>query len=99
MTETTKKLLAFIEKSPTAFHAVDTVAGELRNAGYTELRETDAFLLAPGGKYFVIRGGSSIIAFRVPTVAPRGFMMCASHSDSPTFKIKEYTRKQKTKSK
>ena len=89
MTETTKKLLAFIEKSPTAFHAVDTVAGELRNAGYTELRETDAFLLAPGGKYFVIRGGSSIIAFRVPTAAPRGFMMCASHSDSPTFKIKE----------
>ena len=43
--------------------------------------------LAEGGKYFVIRGGTSIIAFRYKSSAA-GFMICASHSDSPSFKLK-----------
>lgn len=43
----------------------------------------------PGGKYFLTRGGSAIVAFRVPEGSPKGFLMSASHSDRPTFKVKE----------
>lgn len=41
-----------------------------------------------GGKYYVTRNGSSIIAFCVPEII-NGFHIMASHSDSPTFKVKE----------
>lgn len=40
-------------------------------------------------KYYVIRNGSAIIAFRIPETKPQGFQIMASHSDSPTFRIKE----------
>ncbi len=87
--ETVKNLLSFIKNSPTAFHAAENVANALQAAGYTEIRESDPFSLAPGGKYYVLRGGASLIAFRVPLNEAHGFMLCASHSDSPTFQIKE----------
>ncbi len=86
---TTEKLLSFIEKCPSAFHAAETIAESLVKAGYTALCEGDAWEIVPGGKYFVMRGGSSVIAFSVPTGEARSFMMCASHTDSPTFKLKE----------
>ena len=43
--------------------------------------------LLPGGKYFMVRGGTTLIAFRIPRGEPIGFMMSASHVDRPTFKI------------
>ncbi len=87
--ETTSRLLQFIEKSPSCFHAVENITDRLAADGYTPLAECDVWQIVPGGKYYVSRNGSSVIAFRVPNGAPTGFMMCASHSDSPTFKIKE----------
>ncbi len=47
-------------------------------------------MLQPGGKYFVRRNGSALIAFRIPAGGVRGFLMTAAHSDSPSFKIKEH---------
>ncbi len=91
---TTEKLLSFIEKCPSAFHAAETVASRLKDAGFTALSEGDAWEIVPGGKYFVTRGGSSVIAFAVPTGDVRSFMMCASHTDSPTFKLKENPEKE-----
>ena len=84
------KLIDFIKQSPSSFHAVETVARRLEAEGYISLPECAAWTILPGGKYYVTRNQSSVIAFTVPTAAPRGFMMCASHSDSPTFKIKEH---------
>ena len=84
-----KELLRFIEDSPSCFHVVANLRAMLSAAGYTELRESEAWQLSEGGKYFTVRNESSIIAFRVPQKDYRGFMMSASHSDSPTFKIKE----------
>lgn len=92
--KTTEKLLSFIEKSPTAYHAVETIVNRLADAGFAPLGEGDAWTLVPGGKYYVVRGGSSVIAFSVPTGEVRSFMMCASHSDSPTFKLKENPEKE-----
>ena len=67
-------LFEFIKKSPSAYHAVDTVKKMLDNDGYTELYESERWKLAVGGKYYVIRNGTSIIAFRTVRDA-RGFMI------------------------
>ena len=87
--KTANELLTFIENSPSCFHVIANFRAMLADAGYTELRETEAWQLAAGGKYFTVRNESSIIAFRVPQTDFTGFMMSAAHSDSPTFKIKE----------
>ena len=84
-----KKLMAFLDASPSVYHAVDNLAALLENAGYTRLSEAEGWDLVPGGKYYLTRGGSAVMAFRIPSANPIGFMMSASHSDRPTFKIKE----------
>jgi aspartyl aminopeptidase len=68
---------------------VENLRTELENAGYTRLSEGEKWELTNGGKYYLTRGGSAVLAFRVPQCKPRGFMMSASHSDRPTFKVKE----------
>ena len=89
MDKTVEELFSFIEKSPSAFHAVETMRQELENAGYHQLLESESWVLHRGGKYYVIRNGSSIIAFRIPAKGFVGYQIVASHSDSPSFKIKE----------
>ncbi len=81
-------LFAFIEESPTAFHAVESVRRRLLHAGFTELLEGGEWDLQPCGRYFVKRNGSSLISFILPDGEVRGFHMAASHTDSPAFKIK-----------
>ncbi len=80
-------LFEFIKNSPTAYHTVASVKEALLKDGYVELSESGAWTLADGGKYFVTRNGSSIIAFRKAASA-RGFVITASHSDSPAFRVK-----------
>ncbi len=84
-----QSLTAFLDNSVSVFHAVANLEAELKNAGYTRIFENETWSLVPGGKYYLVRGGSAIVAFRIPADAPRGFMISASHSDRPTFKIKE----------
>ena len=87
--ETTEELLKFIEKSPSAFHVIDNMKEELLNAGFEELKENVRWNIKKGGSYFVTRNDSSVIAFRIPEGEYRAFNIMASHSDSPSFKIKE----------
>lgn len=82
-------LTKFLDSAHSVYHAVDGLACQLKEAGYTKLQEQDCWNLVPGGKYYLIRGGTALIAFRIPQGTPSGFMMSASHSDRPTFKIKE----------
>ena len=84
-----EKLQKFLDYAHSTYHAVDYLKKTLQNEGYSQLCEGKKWEIAPGGKYFVTRGGSAIIAFRVPVGAPDGFLMSASHSDRPTFKWKE----------
>lgn len=86
-----KEMLAFIEKSPTCFHAVDNIKKLLDEAGFVELDEKKVWKVLPGNAYYVVRNDSSIIALRIPKECEeiKGFHMVASHSDSPTFKVKE----------
>lgn len=82
-------LFSYIAACPTAFQAAAHTAALLEAEGYRPLRETEEWMLEPGGRYYVMRNGSSLIAFRLPKGRPVGFMMTAAHGDSPTFKIKE----------
>lgn len=86
---TVQELLSFIRRSPSCYHATAALRARLMDAGYTELSESEKWELKKGGKYFVVRASSSILAFRVPKKAPKAFTMAAAHSDSPAFKIKE----------
>ena len=87
--ETAEQLLAFIEKSPSCFHAIKNMKDILLAEGFAQLREEDKWEIVNGGKYFVTRNDSSIVAFTIPETGALGYRIMASHSDSPTFKIKE----------
>lgn len=84
-----ESMLRFIEKSPSAFHAVENVCRMYLENGYEELKENEQWALKKGGRYFVARNQSAVVAFSIPAGEIRGFHMASSHSDSPTFKIKE----------
>ena len=87
--EVTRRLLDFLDASPSCYHAVDNLARRLEAEGYERLREAEPWTLRTGGKYYVVRGDSSLAAFRVPGGVPAGFMLAAAHSDSPTYKVRE----------
>ena len=88
--ETSREVLNFIEHSPSCFHAVEQLSHMLDQAGYQRLKECDGWTLEQGGKYYVIRNGSSIIAFHVGQQLDNyHFQITASHSDSPSYKVKE----------
>lgn len=87
--KTAEELLEFIEKSPSCFHAVANMKGILAAEGFRELREDEKWEIEKGGRYFVTRNNSSIIAFTIPEKGIEGCRIMASHSDSPSFKIKE----------
>ena len=89
MDKRTKALMAFLDASHSVYHAAAYLADTLERSGYTRLLEGDSWQLTPGGKYYLTRGGTAVLAFRVPQTTPAGFMMSASHSDRPTFKVKE----------
>lgn len=84
----TQELIDFIKKSPSCYHVIHNIAAELEEAGYEQLNEAKEWTLHKGGRYFVTRNQSSLIAFTLPEETLGGFLICASHSDSPTFKLK-----------
>ena len=82
-------LVDFLDASHSVYHAAACLENLLKEKGYTCLQEKDTWELVPGGKYYLTRGGSAVIAFRIPEGKPQGFLMSASHCDRPTFKVKE----------
>ena len=85
-----EKLLAFIDGSPTQFHAAAKVVDCLEAHGFERLREDEPWRLAAGGRYFVERNASSVLAFALPEL-PSAIMplrLAAVHLDSPLLKLK-----------
>ena len=82
-------LCDYLNHAHSVYHAANGLATLLEEKGYTKLPEYQKWEIVPGGKYYVTRGGTAVIAFRIPEGSPKGFMMSASHSDRPTFKVKE----------
>ncbi|MEL5990158.1 M18 family aminopeptidase [Microbacterium phosphatis] len=82
-------LAAFVAASPSSFHAAAEIARRAESAGYTRLAETEAWNVAPGGRYVVVRDGSAVV-FAVPEAAgpTTPFTILGAHTDSPGFKLK-----------
>jgi aspartyl aminopeptidase len=70
------------------FLAVDAMTRRLQQAGFTELREGDAWSLRPGDRRYVCKNDSALFAFIVGTDPTSGMRIIAAHSDSPCFRIK-----------
>ena len=90
MTDCTTGLLDFIARSPTPFHATQSLVELLTEQGFSPLDEMDSWRLKAGGRYYVVRGGSSLIAFVVgnKAVETSGFRIIGAHTDSPCLKVK-----------
>ena len=85
-----KALLAFIDQSPSAYHAVKSIEETLIRFDFKRLQETEKWSLKPSGRYFVIRDDSSIIFFVAgkKPLEEVGFKILGAHTDSPGLKIK-----------
>ena len=81
-------LIKFLDKSPSPFHVIENMENELEANGFHPLCENNKWELKLGESYYVTRNSSSIIAFRIPKDGVKGFQIMASHSDSPTLKVK-----------
>ncbi len=83
-------LLQFIDASPSPWHAVHTIEQRLQAQGYNPLQETQRWKLEQGKGYYVVRGGASIIAFKVgqKALVESGFRMIGAHTDSPGLRLK-----------
>ncbi|HMV00415.1 MAG TPA: M18 family aminopeptidase [Rhodocyclaceae bacterium] len=83
-------LLAFLDASPSPWHAVAVTTTRLAAAGFASLDEGERWSLQPGGRYYVVRGGSSLIAFSLGGASPdrSGWRLVGAHTDSPGLRIK-----------
>ena len=90
------QLIDFLNTSYTAFHAVENVKSILLDHGFKQLWEGEKWHIEKGGNYFVTKNDSSVIAIKVPHNEYVGFNIVASHSDSPTFKVKENAELEKS---
>lgn len=85
-----EELLTFLDQSPSMFHMIANIAEQLEAAGFRRLEEGDRWNLEPEERYYVTRNDSSLIAFHLgKDLEDYGFQIAASHSDFPTFKLKE----------
>jgi len=82
-------MLHYIKKSPNCFFAVETIRQTLLDSGFVQLTE-GCVQVQPGGKYFVTRNASSLLAFKIPHEKVTGFMVAAAHSDSPCFRVRDH---------
>ncbi|KAI9668705.1 MAG: hypothetical protein M1829_005318 [Trizodia sp. TS-e1964] len=96
--ESAKDFLLFVNASPTPFHAVDSIQNRLSKAGFKEIKERNSWALdlRPGGKYYLTRNGSSIVAFAIGGKWKPGnpIAMIGAHTDSPCLRIKPVSKKE-----
>ena len=93
-----KDFLSFVNASPSPYHTVHSAIGRLEKAGFKKIleREDWAQTCKPGGKYYVTRNTSSIIAFAVGEKWAPGNAIAAvgAHTDSPCLRVKPISKRQ-----
>lgn len=87
MTHILTDLKIFLETAPTSWHATQEIGNRLAIHDFLPLEDTDKWQLKPGGKYFMIKGGS-LCAFSLPKKKPQHALILASHTDSCALKLK-----------
>lgn len=83
-----KSISELLNDSKTNFQAVKEAETILQENGFTRLCENQDYILSAGGKYYVTRNDSALIAFIAATGNQTGYRIVASHTDSPCFKVK-----------
>ncbi|KAE9964333.1 hypothetical protein BLS_008449 [Venturia inaequalis] len=93
-----RDFLTFVDASPTPFHAVQSAKEKLEKAGFKHIKERDPWssTLQPGGKYYLTRNGSTLVAFAIGEKWKSGnpLAMIGAHTDSCTFRIKPVSKRQ-----
>ena len=85
-----KLLLDLFNNSYNEYFAISNIKKLLDENGFICLLENEKYEISLGKSYYMLRDGSSIIAFKVPEKLDElYFKIVASHSDSPVLKIKE----------
>ena len=90
MKQEVASFLDYVAHSPTVFQATQQACDMLDAAGFTRLSEHEAWEILPGGRYYVTRNRSALVAFAVPENGFTHGQIVASHGDSPTFKLKAH---------
>ena len=90
MSDAARDLVAFIDASPTPYHAVAEAVRRLARAGFRDCAEGDLWSLDPGDRRTVVRNGGSLVAFQVGSESPvdGGFRIVGAHTDSPNLRLK-----------
>jgi aspartyl aminopeptidase len=85
-----KRMIRFIDASPTPAHVVANVAAQLEEDGFSRLREEDPWAIEAGARKYVVRGGSTVVAFQVGRKSPAtsGYRILGAHTDSPALRVK-----------
>jgi aspartyl aminopeptidase len=94
MSRLLEDLSAFLDTSPTAWHAAAQIGNRFAIQDFTPLYEEEKWDLKKGESYFVVRGGS-VCAFSLPKAKAKKAVILASHTDSPAFKVKPRPEVQK----
>jgi aspartyl aminopeptidase len=83
-------LIEYIDSSPSPWHAVASMEASLLAAGFVRLEEKDRWQCETGGRYYCVRGGSSLVAFVKGSglLDQTGFRIIGAHTDSPGFRVK-----------
>lgn len=87
MTHILSDFKAFLDHSPTAWHAALQLGNRLAVCDFSPLDENEKWNLELGKKYFVVRNGA-LCAFVLPHQTPQRAVILASHTDSPALKLK-----------
>ena len=90
MPDLVQDLLAFIDRSPTPYHAVAESAVRLEAAGFSRLGEGELWDHGPGACHYVVRSDGSLAAFQLGTISPAqgGFRILGAHTDSANLRLK-----------
>ncbi|KAK5122513.1 hypothetical protein LTR85_004097 [Meristemomyces frigidus] len=87
----------FLNASPTPFHAVRSAKQRLEKAGFKQIKERDSWTstLQPGGKYYLTRNASTVVAFAIGSQWKPGnpVAMVGAHTDSPCLRIKPVSKR------
>ena len=90
-TDAALDLCAFIDASPSPYHAVATAAGRLDAAGFTALDERAAWGAGAAGKHYIVRGGALVAWARDSDTDPAtGWRIIGAHTDSPNLRVKPH---------
>ena len=83
-------LMAFLDESPSPFHAVTAMQRALQEHRFNDLDPGAPWSIGDRDKALVIRNGSSLIAFRMGSapLIESGVRMIGAHTDSPCLRIK-----------